>query len=173
MGKTWGMVESGYRQLIVMRHAKTEQTAGSDRLRRLTSRGRADAKAAGRWLDDHDLAPDLVLSSPAARARETADIVAAALGGEPEIRTVDSLYGADADDVVELVGLAGSNIRIILVAGHNPTMGELAHRLQRDAADPWAPHLPTAGLAILSVPGDWADLTLGSTELTHWHVPRG
>src|SRR6476661_490517 len=89
MGKTWAMVETAYRELIIMRHAKTEQSAGSDRARKLTSRGRADARAGGRWLRDNGFAPGLVLTSPAARALATAEIAAAQLASPPELRSDD------------------------------------------------------------------------------------
>lgn len=167
------MVESGYRQLIVMRHAKTEQSASSDRARRLTARGRSDALAAGRWLPANGCVPALVLVSPAARAAETASLVSGELAPQPDVRRVDDLYGASAADVVEIVAATESAIRSVLVVGHNPTMAELAYGLQRDPADPWAPHLPTAGLVVLEVSGEWADLAMGSAEVTHWHVPRG
>lgn len=167
------MVETGYRQLIVMRHAKTEQSASSDRARELTSRGRRDSRSAGSWLRENAITPDVVLASPAARARASADIVCGVLDGTPDVRIEENLYGASAAEVIETIAATARDARIVLVVGHNPTMEELAHALQADPADPWAPHLPTAGLAVLEVPGEWADLAMGSTELTHWHVPRG
>lgn len=167
------MVETGYLQLIVMRHAKTEQSASSDRARRLTSRGRRDARSAGSWLRDSSLLPGLVLVSPAARAEATADLVCAALEAAPDVRVEEGLYGASPADALETVRAEGGAAAVVLIVGHNPTMGELAHALQKDHADPRAPHLPTAGLAVLKVEGEWADLSMGSAELTHWQVPRG
>jgi phosphohistidine phosphatase len=169
------MVESGYRLLIVMRHAKTEPSASSDRARRLTSRGQADARAAGRWLADTDRVPGLVLHSPAARAVETAELVCSALGDarRPEVRQMDDLYGASAPEVVEIVTETATEVESLLVIGHNPTMGELAHDLQREPDESWAPHLPTAGVVVLKVGGQWTDLTMGSAELVDEHVPRG
>jgi phosphohistidine phosphatase len=167
------MVRAGYRELIIMRHAKTEQTAGSDRARKLTSRGRADSRAAGRWLVENGFAPEVVLTSPAARALGTADIVCAELGTRPELRTVDDLYGASPAETVEILSSLDPTVRSALVVGHNPTMGALAHRLQEDPESSWPPHLPTAGLAVLDVPGEWAQLSMGAGELTRSHVPRG
>lgn len=167
------MATSGYRQLIVMRHAKTEQGAMSDRARALTSRGRADASAAGDWLVANGLSPDLALTSPAARAHATTDLVCAELATGPDVKVVPDLYGASAAEIVETVAGVDAAVRCVLVVGHNPSMAELAQQLQRDPADPWAPHLPTAGIVVLEVPGEWADLAMGTAELTHWHVPRG
>lgn len=177
------MVDSGYRQLIVMRHAKTEQGGSSDRARRLTSRGRSDARAAGHWLREQGLVPELLLTSPATRAIGTAELVVAALGVEfpargisapvVPIRTEEALYGANDDEVIALIAASGGDARTVLVVGHNPTMEELAYGLQAAPSDDWASHLPTAGVAVFRVPGSWADLALGSAELAHWHVARG
>ncbi len=167
------MVESGYRQLIVLRHAKTEQDASSDRARKLTSRGRNDAQSAGRWLRDHDLEPDVVLTSPAARARATAEIVAGELSRVPPVVVVDELYGASSTDALDVVATVEDDPQKIAIVGHNPTMAELAYRLQREPAEARGQHLPTAGIAVLQMPGDWAGVSTGSAELVHWHVPRG
>ena len=57
-------------RLLLLRHAKTERAAAGerDRDRKLTARGRADAPAIGAYMVRHRLLPDLVLTSPAARA---------------------------------------------------------------------------------------------------------
>lgn len=167
------MVESGYRQLIVMRHAKTEQSASSDRARDLTSRGRGDAHSAGRWLRENGCVPDLILVSPAARAVATADLLCGELTHRPEMRSVDDLYGASPDDVVALLAETDQTVGSVLVVGHNPTMADLAHSLQREPTHSATPHLPTAGLVVLRVSSEWADLAMGSAELAPQHVPRG
>jgi phosphohistidine phosphatase len=172
------MTETGYRQLIVLRHAKTEQEAASDRARKLTERGRRDARAAGQWLREQALSPDVILTSPAARAVETAELVAAELtspehAAAPAVTTVEDLYGADVGDVVDIVATLEADPRRVLVVGHNPTMAQLAYDLQREPSQPWAGHLPTAGIAVLAVQDGWPGLATGSAELVHWYVPRG
>jgi phosphohistidine phosphatase len=167
------MVESGYRHLIVLRHAKTEQTARSDRARVLTSRGRTDARSAGRWLRENDIQPDLVLVSPAARARETAELVTAELSAPPEVRVVEGLYDASTGEALEVVAAVDGSARAVLLVGHNPAMADLVHALQRDPAGPSPQHLPTSGVAVLEVTAEWARLAEGTAQLTQWHVPRG
>ena len=68
------------RTLVILRHAKAANPEGvADPDRPLTSRGHADAAAAGAWLAHRDLQPDLVLCSSARRTRETWHGVALAL----------------------------------------------------------------------------------------------
>lgn len=167
------MVETGYRQLIVLRHAKTEAFASSDRARKLTDRGRADAAAAGRWLQANSAIPTLVLTSPAARALATAEIVVEQLESECELRVVEELYGAGTYDVVELVREVDPETSSVLVVGHNPTMEDLAFGLDGSPAHEWSDHLPTAGIVVFTVERPWRELEVRSATLTARHAPRG
>lgn len=69
-------------RLILMRHAEAERAAGSgrDRDRVLSARGRNDAAAMGRALAGRGMRPDLALVSPAARTRQTWDLLHDAFG---------------------------------------------------------------------------------------------
>ena len=53
------MGSGGTRRLVIMRHAKAEATAPSDHERALASRGNTDAEAAGRWLGEQGITPDV------------------------------------------------------------------------------------------------------------------
>lgn len=167
------MVDTGYRVIVVMRHAKTEASASSDRARQLTRRGRTEAHAAGVWLARIGVRPGLLLVSPAVRALATAEIVVGALDLEapPRLEVVDDLYGADVDEVLQHVRESGPGQECVMVVGHNPTMAELAHALQRDPATRFAPHLATAAVAVLETATEWADLAGLDAELVQTFVP--
>ncbi len=148
-----------------MRHAKTESLAGSDHDRQLTERGRHDARTAGAWLSEQGLSPAVVLVSSAVRARQTSDEVWAAMATTPDVRVLESLYLGDEDDAMEAIATEiPAGAAIVAVVGHNPTVTMLANLLQveGDRADI---ALPTAALAVLSVPTDWADLAPGVATL--------
>src|SRR4051812_21236491 len=57
------------RRLVVIRHSKTEAYATTDHARPLTDRGKRDARNLGRWLDQSEFTPDVLLVSSAARAQ--------------------------------------------------------------------------------------------------------
>ena len=62
------------RELWLMRHAKSAWPEGvADYNRPLKKRGRKTAQAMGEWLGQHGQVPDWIVSSPADRARETAE----------------------------------------------------------------------------------------------------
>jgi phosphohistidine phosphatase len=162
------------RRLVLMRHARAEPYARTDAERRLTERGTADAAAAGRFLRRSGLAPDLALVSAAVRAVQTWAAVREACG--PAEEQVDAgLFGASAGTVLETLRLVPPQARTVLLVGHNPAAGELAHALLDGDEDPATVRgllegFPPAALAAYTVTGAWGDLTERAARLTHFHV---
>ncbi len=68
--------------LLVLRHAKSDRSNDTlrDHDRPLAPRGEADAPRMGAALAALDMIPDCIVTSTAVRARETAHLVAAAMG---------------------------------------------------------------------------------------------
>jgi phosphohistidine phosphatase len=161
------------RRLIVMRHSKTEAYNTDDRSRRLTDRGVRDAIDAGEWLASQQLVPDEVLVSPAVRAQQTAEQVLEAAGSTTDVTVLDDLYGADADEVIDLIHEVDGEPATVLVVGHNPTMEELAYVLEADAEQEWPDNLPTSGVVVLDVPTHWRELDRGVGTVVARHVGRG
>jgi phosphohistidine phosphatase len=121
------------RTLVLLRHAKAE-TPGElpDHERRLTTVGESDADAAGAWLADERLRPDLVLCSPATRTRQTWQGVSIALAQAlpdtpaPEVRYEQGLYDGGRTEVFDLLRRVPDEVRTVLVVGHNPTMSDVS-----------------------------------------------
>ena len=123
---------AGPYELYLIRHAVAEERGDKwpdDAKRPLTADGAKKMKKAARGLASLGIAFDVILSSPLVRARQTADIVAAALDPHPSIVNVDSLSpgGSYSALVADLEKHLRRN-RIALV-GHEPGIGELAARL--------------------------------------------
>jgi phosphohistidine phosphatase SixA len=109
-------------RLILVRHAHSDP-GQPDELRPLSPRGREEARALGERLAAEQ--PDLVLSSPLLRARETAAAIAKAAG--VELRIDERLApGAAADDLLAAVAGAGETV---VAVGHQPDCSELAAAL--------------------------------------------
>lgn len=144
------------RELILMRHAhaQDERSAVDDASRRLDARGRTEAAAAAQRLRTLGLLPDAILASSAARARETAHIVARELGlEERRISTDLRLYHAPPGVILQAVRGYPADVQRLLLVGHNPGLTALA---QRCCADPHIV-LGTAALCLLTAPDDsWA-----------------
>jgi phosphohistidine phosphatase len=171
----------GRRRLLLMRHAKAEPDASSDHARRLSERGRRDARAAGVLLGRRGDVPALVLVSTAQRTRDTWEAVHAGMGddaGSPEAWFDQALYDSGPRAVVELLGAVEETVPSVLVIGHNPTISVVAAAMSDGEAEPAleravADGLSTAALACFDVPVTWSDVNAGRLRLTHVDVPRG
>jgi phosphohistidine phosphatase SixA len=121
-------------RLFLVRHAHSDP-GDPDELRPLSARGREQARELGERLAPDD--PELVLTSPLLRARETAAAIAKAAG--IEVRVDERLApGATADDLLAAIEGAGGTV---VTVGHQPDCSEIAVALAgRD------PGFPTAGV---------------------------
>jgi phosphohistidine phosphatase len=117
-------------ELCLLRHAHAGDAtrwAGDDELRPLTEKGRRQAERLARHLAAAGFAPDVVLTSPLVRARETAEIVAEILRAP---LAVDMRLGemVDLPTLERILADAGDPPRPILV-GHDPDFSELVSEL--------------------------------------------
>jgi phosphohistidine phosphatase len=120
--------------LFLLRHGVAENATARDEDRVLTDPGRADLREAARGMARMGLRFDLVLASPLARARETAEIVIEETGGDCLLSIVEELvpgstpqkvYGALAAVLPDKGGpTSPPRIRALLV-GHEPLLGEI------------------------------------------------
>lgn len=170
---------STVRRLVVMRHSKAEAGGPSDHERALADRGRADAEEAGRWLREQGVAPDAALVSDALRTQETWAAVAGGAGWELEPDFVAALYAAGPDAAIDLVRETDPDVGCLVVIGHNPTMAYVAELLDDGDGDADATTalitrgLPTSGLAVFEVPGEWTTVGAGTCHLRAFHVGDG
>jgi phosphohistidine phosphatase len=120
------------------------------------------------------IAPELVICSPAKRARETLDALAGALG-EAEVEIDRHVYEATEADLLERVRKISSVVASAMVIGHNPAIQRLALLLAADTAelDELREKFPTAALATLTFDGpDWSELKAKEAELADFTRPR-
>ncbi len=107
---------------------------------------------------------------------QTAELVVSQLGPGVELMVERALYGADADDVVDIIRDLAGDAPSVMVVGHNPTMHELA-LLLLDAEDAAGrvrveEGFPTAALAVTALPVDsWPRLSLGTGTLLELRRP--
>jgi phosphohistidine phosphatase len=112
-------------RLHLLRHAHAGDAyewSGDDALRPLTHKGRRQAERLGRFMCEHDIRPDVIVSSPKVRALQTAEIVAAELG--MTVRREDRLGdGFGKEDLWALLDELGA--REPLLVGHDPDLSTL------------------------------------------------
>lgn len=134
--------------LFLLRHAKSSWAdAGQpDFARPLNERGQKAAPLMGRFMRRENLQPDLVLSSPATRARETITLVAEAGKFLCEVRYDERIYEASLARLLEIMTQLEESTDAVLLVGHNPGMEELVLNLTGEQQ-----HMPTAALACITL----------------------
>ncbi|HEX4111683.1 MAG TPA: histidine phosphatase family protein [Stellaceae bacterium] len=165
-------------ELYLLRHAKAVSKEGDfrDIDRPLDERGREGARAIARWLKQNEITPELVLCSPAARTRETLDLVVGVFGPPPDIRYESGLYLADADRLLARLRDIADDIQRVMLIGHNPGIHELAQSLADVTSGPLASrlavNLPTAGLARYRIEVEWSGLRRRGARLVGFVSPK-
>ena len=165
--------------VLILRHAKSDWSdmSLSDFDRPLAKRGRRDAPRMGHALADFKVVPDQILSSPARRAKQTAELVAEACGYRKSIQWHDSFYGGGSQDLVEALKTLPDRTERPMLIGHNPTMEETVASLLVGYDALWhhtfAIRMPTAALVCLDLPvAVWSDLEPGEAILRWFMIPR-
>jgi phosphohistidine phosphatase len=164
------------KRLYLLRHAKSswDDAALADRERPLALRGRAAVALLAAHLDSERVAPALVLCSPARRAQETLEGIAAALGEEASLQTERELYGASATDLLQRLRRISETFPSAMLIGHNPALQDLALSLARPDSrlERVEQKYPTGALAVLTVRGRWSELADGSATLVDFVRPK-
>jgi len=158
--------------LTLLRHAKSswKDRDLDDFNRPLNDRGNRNAPLMGRRLVMHGDIPEMIISSPAKRARRTAELVAAALHCHESAIIFDPcLYDADAGTLVELVNQLDDNWQNVMLVGHNPGLTELANLLAPCSLD----NIVTCGVARLAFDtSKWRDIQYHSGRLLFYDYPK-
>ena len=152
------------KSLTLFRHAKTEResASGRDFDRRLAERGRTDAPRVGEELRKLGLDYDLILSSPAARAAETAEMA----GMAP--RFDERIYDATADELLAIVQRTDNAVNRLMMVGHNPGFERLASQLVGYFVE-----MPTAAIVEIEMASEqWNDAGETGARLTRLIKPK-
>jgi phosphohistidine phosphatase len=151
-------------EFYLLRHAHAGDPAkwqGPDDVRPLSAKGRGQCERLGRFLADIGFTADAIVSSPKARALETAELVAEAVG--VGVRVDDRLaYGFDLPALEGLVDDAGRPSSLVVV-GHDPDFSSLLADLTGSPAIP----LRKGALARVDVDGSIEP----GTGVLRWLVP--
>lgn len=157
------------RTLYLLRHAKTKapQPGQPDAARELTGRGRRAAAALGSRFAALGPRPELVVTSPAARAAATAAEWARAAGfPEDLIIRDDRIYAARVGTLLALIHDLDESLQSVLLVGHDPAFSELAGQLSgRYLA------LRTCTVAAFSIGCPWAGTSAAAAQLLRLERP--
>jgi len=115
--------------LLLLRHAKaTREPVNDDAARPLAPEGEDAAARIGRFLAAAGVVPEALLTSPAIRARDTLERVAAAAGWEAP-RQERPLYETTPAGVLACLRELPAAVDLVVAVGHEPTWSDTASRL--------------------------------------------
>ncbi len=160
------------KRVLVMRHGKSswENPRWSDLERPLLGKGRKRTKKIGRLLKKTGIRPDLILSSPAKRARQTAEIMREILGETIPVKEEQVIYFGDEDDLSDLLLGLSETVNTVLIVGHNPDLTDWVNRYKEEKI--W--NLPTSGIFGVAFDTErWEDLPLAGWEEILYVEPKG
>jgi phosphohistidine phosphatase len=159
--------------ILLMRHAKAEPgvPGQKDFDRPLAERGREDALRMGRAIAKLGEVPQVLVSSPAARARQTAEIAARGMKFEGTITFDRALYEAPGEVWLAALKAVPAAADSALVAAHCPGIEEAAALLIDAASEAF--DVPTGAVIAFSADvARWRDLTPGNVALRWFFRPK-
>jgi phosphohistidine phosphatase len=150
--------------LLLMRHAKSswDDSQLSDHDRPLNARGLRSAPRMGRLLREQGLVPQLIVTSTARRAMDTAHAIVTAVGYDGRIEVTRRLYLAEPEVYLEVLSELEPRHGRVLVIGHNPGIAQLVEQLTGVAEE-----MPTAAIAQVELDvADVSEIAVRSPEPT-------
>jgi phosphohistidine phosphatase len=161
--------------LFLIRHAKSSwATIGQpDHERPLELRGQKDAPRMAKYLKQLGVKPDLIVSSPAVRARTTAEYFAKEFGIDAKsIDIQQDIYEADERDIAHVIRSLPEDKHTVLIFGHNPTFTYVADSFSKKAR---LDNLPTCGIVQIEPNVDgvtWSKFHPNTAEVKGMFFPK-
>ena len=154
------------KKLLLIRHAKSSWDDASidDVDRPLNGRGKKNAPEMAQRLVKKDIIPDLLVSSHALRALETARIFAKEFNlGANDILIRNELYMAGPGAFEQVIQNIPDEYNTIAVFSHNPGITEFANSITKARID----NMPTASIFAVKIKTDsWR--TLKERDIDFW-----
>lgn len=160
--------------IVIIRHAKTEQldygSSKTDYQRELKPRGHKDCGHIARQLTKLGISPNLIISSSAKRAKQTAQLLAQHLDYDKEsIEYQRFIYdGYTTSEFIDWLSKYNTEHDTLFVVGHNPEIAMLAINLTNDDLY----HFPTCATAVISFNVEnWSAISAREGKVEHFIYP--
>lgn len=158
--------------LYIIRHAKSDwgNPLLSDFDRPLNKRGEKSAPFMGNILAKAHIHPDLILSSPAVRARMTAIEIAKKVGYKDDsIVYNETLYEADYTAIERVLQSIPSIQETVFLIGHNPGLTKFAQYISGHSIQ----NIPTCGVVCMKLQKeDWNSIGKNSALFVSFDYPK-
>lgn len=156
--------------LYLLRHAKSswDDTSLSDFERPLNDRGNRTAPFMGKFMRENGIEPSIILSSPAVRAKQTAELVRTVAEFLHEPRFDERIYEASPRTLLEVISEIEAVHKTAMLVGHNPGMEAVIRLLTGDIES-----MPTAAVAVIDLHiGKWNEMHDSCGKLLNIFRPK-
>ena len=158
--------------LFIVRHAKSNwDNPGIDDFDRpLNKRGLKDAPKMAKKISKDYIKPEILISSSARRALETAEYFAEVMDFETnDIKVEETLYEAYIEDILEVINKCDEKYNRVMIFGHNPGMTQIINYLSPVKID----NLPTCGVFCLKFDTNkWSKIAQENSEFIFFEYPK-
>ena len=158
--------------LLLIRHAKSswDNIALSDFDRPLNDRGKKDAPVMAKRIKERKIKIDLFLSSPAKRAKKTAENFIDVFGAkEKNLILIPSLYEASTKNFFEVVENINDKNDVVALFSHNPGITDFVNSLTEKYVD----NMPTCSVFAVKIKTkNWEDFRKAEKELLFFDYPK-
>ena len=160
------------KRLILIRHAKSSWSdpRATDFDRKLNKRGKRDAPFMAEKLAKRGVSADLIISSPAKRARKTAKHMAKAIGYDTGgIMFKEDAYSFSAADVLPILQGVDDKYEVVFFVGHNYGLTDLAEQLTGEVLL----NIPTSGMVAMKCNiKHWSEAGPGCAQMEFFDYPK-
>jgi phosphohistidine phosphatase len=165
--------DGGSKTLLLIRHAKSSWDVSTlnDFERPLNDRGKKDAPIMARRLIHKKINIDAFVSSPAKRAKKTAELFCQEYGkNENEIIFLTKLYHASPDIFFEVIAELDNNFNTVAIFSHNIGITEFVNLLAKDVK---IDNMPTCSIFAVKINAKkWADFKNVKRDFLFFDYPK-
>ena len=163
----------GGKTLLLVRHAKSswDNFTLSDFERPLNERGKTDAPKMGKRLRKNGVKIDAFISSPAKRAKKTAEYFVREFNSDANnIILVSALYDASTNNFSETIKEIDDKYKSAAIFSHNPGITHFVNQLIDNAN---IDNMPTCGVfAVKADVEKWKDFSKAKKEFLFFDYPK-
>lgn len=159
--------------LLLMRHGRAEDFSDSqsDIFRNLLRSGIEETRIIGNKVRESGFTPDIIISSKARRAEETARVMASCLHADADNIVFDyRIFEASDKELLEIILALPDDLSSVLIVGHNPTMCQLSFKLFPGSTLEFP---PSALLSLSFDTNTWQSITAVNSMFNYYFYPEG
>ena len=157
--------------IYLVRHAKSswDNPRLPDFSRPLNKRGKRDAPFMGEQLNEMEINPDLIISSPAKRAKKTAINIAEKIRyPKKKILFKEEIYEASEKTLLDVIKKLDDKLDSVMIFAHNPGLTQLNNFISKKYID----NIPTSGVVALEYDNEWSKVGKNSCKFLFFEYPK-